>query len=152
MVGLRPSIKSFTLVELIIVVIIVGILASLGITQYAKMMEKTYMAEAKMIFGTLRNNAYQYYWEKGSMDGMVGADVGIGSGTGIPSSCTSTNYFRYYIYAPAGNQVQLASIRCTSGGKPPQASCEYSPYVYVNPVNGDGQRLISNPNGCKVSW
>ncbi|MDD5130223.1 MAG: prepilin-type N-terminal cleavage/methylation domain-containing protein, partial [Candidatus Omnitrophica bacterium] len=43
--------KGFTLVELIIVVIIVGILASIGLTQYNKVVEKSRAAEARMILG-----------------------------------------------------------------------------------------------------
>ncbi|MDD5155176.1 MAG: type II secretion system protein [Candidatus Omnitrophica bacterium] len=141
--------RAFTLLELIVVIVILGILATLGYTQYGKMMEKFYMAETRTIFGRMRKDAYEYFWKNGSMNGMVSADVGIGSD--IPASCVSTNYFYYYIYNPSGNQVQLAAVRCTSGGKPPQASCLYAPYIYANPVNGDGQYTIYNPNGCNVS-
>jgi len=42
--------KGFTLLELIVVIIILGILASLGFSQYIKMVEKGRSAEARNDF------------------------------------------------------------------------------------------------------
>ena len=52
--------KGFTLLELVVVVIILGILATLGFTQYTKMVEKGRTAEAKMILGQIRTAQVAY--------------------------------------------------------------------------------------------
>jgi len=72
----KYRLRSFTLIELIIVIIIVGILATLGISQYARMVEKTRSTEAKMIFGDVRKLAYQYRLENGTIAGMTDAQQG----------------------------------------------------------------------------
>lgn len=45
--------KGFTLLELIVVIIIIGILATLGFTQYTKVVEKGRTAEAKSVLGRM---------------------------------------------------------------------------------------------------
>jgi prepilin-type N-terminal cleavage/methylation domain-containing protein len=123
------KVRSFTLVELIIVVIIVGILASLGLTQYANVVEKSRLAEAKVRIGTMRQLAYTYYLENGDISALQYADVGV------DNTCTSTDYYRYYrnLY-PA--YLTLVAARCTSGGKSPNASREYRVYLEYYPDTG----------------
>jgi prepilin-type N-terminal cleavage/methylation domain-containing protein len=127
---LKSPIKSFTLVELIIVVIIVGILASLGLTQYSLMVEKSRLAEAKIRIGVMRNLAYEYYLNNGTLTGMQNADVGV------DFTCTSTDSYRYYQNV-ASTYVQLIADRCTSGGKSPNATREY--YYSMNYYPATGQ-------------
>ncbi|MDD4895095.1 MAG: prepilin-type N-terminal cleavage/methylation domain-containing protein [Candidatus Omnitrophica bacterium] len=115
--------KAFTLLELIIVIIIVGILAVLGLTQYTRTTEKGRSAEAKAILGSLRTAEEAYYLEKGSYASDITVLPVI-----APTSCTSTHYF-YYHYNPSGGcspEGQVAALRCTSGGKSPN----YSYYVF----------------------
>jgi prepilin-type N-terminal cleavage/methylation domain-containing protein len=110
--------QAFTLVELIIVVIIVGILASLGLTQYNMTVEKSRTAEAKVRVGVMRNLAYEYYLEKGTLATITNADV---DGT----SCSSNSYYSYGVYGAASVSVRLDAYRCTSGGKQPNATRPY---------------------------
>ena len=116
--------KGFTLLELIVVIIIIGILATLGYTQYTKIVEKGRQAEAKAILGLMRKSAIEYYWKNGTVDGMQNSDLNVGTGSSqIPSSCVSTNYF-YYDGAgvwPSPSMIVRAH-RCTSGGKSPQGN------------------------------
>jgi prepilin-type N-terminal cleavage/methylation domain-containing protein len=101
--------KGFTLIELIIVIIIIGILASLGFTQYGKTIEKGRTAEAKAVLGALRTAETTYNQQNStyttSLDSL---DVAA------PTSCVSTHYFSYSVGASAGT-----ATRCTSGGKTP---------------------------------
>jgi len=53
--------KAFTLLELIIVVIIIGILASIAIPKFLTVTEKTKTAEALNILGAIRNAQLRYY-------------------------------------------------------------------------------------------
>ena len=116
--------RSFTLIELIVVIIIVGILAALGISQYSKMVEKSRRAEAKMILGQMLRLATAYRLENGVITGVANGDLNLGtSADQIPTSCRSTNYFSYGFYLGFPDPyIGLFATRCTSGGKSPQGS------------------------------
>ena len=122
----------FTLIEIIIVIIIVGILAAVGISQYSITVEKGRTAEAKARIGTMRQLAYQYYLENGSMAGIQYADVGV------DYTCAATDFYRYYVYDwTAGyGYLGLGAERCTSGGKTPNASRAYRVYMQFYPSTG----------------
>lgn len=57
--------KGFTLLELIVVVIIVGILASIAVPQFFKVAERARSAEGQAAIGALRGSQMRYYAEKG---------------------------------------------------------------------------------------
>jgi len=117
----------FTLIEIIIVIIIVGILAAVGISQYGKMIEKGRSTEARMILGQIRTLAYQYRLENGTVTGFSDSDANIGSAADqIPMTgqCRSTHYFGYYVHSGATLDPVMYALayRCTSGGKSPQGT------------------------------
>jgi len=124
--------KGFTLLELIVVIIILGILATLGYTQYVKTIEKMRGAEARAIFGSILKLATSYWLEKGTVAGISNADVNIGSGANlIPDSCSSTHYFYYWVWPPTPpDLVGMVAVRCTGGGKSPQGT-EVSPLAGI---------------------
>ena len=137
--------KAFTLLELIIVIIIVGILATVGLSQYTKTVERIRMGEAKANIGYMRKLINEYYLKNGAMTGITNTDLGIGAA--VPSSCKTTHYFRYYFNGPAGTMVEPVAARCTSGGKSPNYECIYYPYLQVDPVNGDSVWRIDKTSG-----
>jgi len=108
--------KGFTLLELIVVIIILGILATLGFSQYMKMVEKGRSAEARMILGQIRTAQETYKLEQGSYATAIGSLP-----VDAPTACTTTHYFNY----SAGSANGVAT-RCTSGGKTPNASAAYT--------------------------
>jgi len=119
--------NGFTLLELIIVVVIVGILAVVGLNQYSSIVRKVRIGEAKANIDFMRKLTYEYYLKNGTYDTLTNADVG--SGVSLPSSCATTNYFYYYISLP-GTYVRLMAMRCTAGGKAPNIPVRY--YVRGN--------------------
>jgi len=133
--------RSFTLVELIIVIILVGILAAIGISQYSLTVEKSRLAEAKTRIGTMRQLAYQFYLEHGSLDGMQNADVGV------DNTCASTDFYLYKIGSNTGTYADLHADRCTSGGKTPNASWSYFYYLHYFPGTGQGDWRCHYPDG-----
>ena len=121
------SAKSFTLIELIVVIIIVGILAAVGMTQYRKVVERGRGAEARMILGQISKLAYEYYLVNGTITGITNADVNIGTTpVQIPYSCRSTHYFYYRVQATSPTLASAVAWRCTTNGKEPQGLPEDS--------------------------
>ncbi len=57
----RKSEKGFTLVELMIVVVIIGILASIAIPKFSSLISKTKVTEAKTQLGNIINLEKTYY-------------------------------------------------------------------------------------------
>jgi prepilin-type N-terminal cleavage/methylation domain-containing protein len=110
--------KGFTIVELIIVVIIVGIMASLGLTQYNKVVEKGRASEARMILGTLRSAQIANFYEAGSYATVANLGVGVNDGT-----CQSTHYFSYTCSNSTGD---CTATRCTTLGKPQQGAIAWT--------------------------
>ncbi|MDD5595936.1 MAG: prepilin-type N-terminal cleavage/methylation domain-containing protein [Candidatus Omnitrophica bacterium] len=56
-------VKGFTLLELIIVIVIIGVLATASLSKYIKVVERARSAEGKHILGMLRDAQMRYYAE-----------------------------------------------------------------------------------------
>jgi len=113
--------RGFTLLELIIVIIIVTILATLGFMQYAAVIEKSRGAEARSTIGILRSQLIGKSYESGY--GKISAEsLGIVAGS-IPPTCASTNYFSYTIDPNCSvESCTFTATRCTIRGKEPQGA------------------------------
>lgn len=113
--------KGFTLLELIIVIIIIGILATLGFVQYTRVTEKGRTAEAKAILGNLRTAQAAWRLEYGA----YAADI-TALATEVPTGCTVTHYFSYGTAGAVGT-----ATRCIGAtGKTPGGTTAYT--VTVN--------------------
>lgn len=98
--------KGFTLLEILVVIIIVGILATIGFTQYAAVMERGRTVEAKAILGTIRTMQQAYYEEYNE----YAATKAILGDTLFPScSASKLHYFSYDTSATAA-----VATRCSS--------------------------------------
>ncbi|MDD5156381.1 MAG: hypothetical protein PHF11_07890, partial [Candidatus Omnitrophica bacterium] len=124
--------------------VILGILATLGFTQYTKIVEKGRQAEARAVISTARKNVIAYYLQNGTIATITQADAGIGTGN-IPLSpqfsgtCDTNHYWGYYVWLPWSQQYTsyvLVATRCSSGGKPPQGDAGHN-LAYVDDVAGN---------------
>lgn len=113
--------RGFTLLELIVVIIIIGILATLGFTQYTKVVEKGRTAEARMILGQIRTAEEAYKLENGSYtDNLANLSVNVQN-----NACVTSHYFKYIIIPPAVTSFSARAERCIAGGKTPNVAVAY---------------------------
>ena len=109
--------KGFTLLELIVVIIILGVLATLGFTQYTRMVERGRTAEAKVMLGQLRSAQVGYYQEYAAYGAAVSNLV-----VDVPTACLTTHFFMYASDSATGS----TATRCTATGKTPNSPTAYS--------------------------
>jgi prepilin-type N-terminal cleavage/methylation domain-containing protein len=114
--------KGFTLLELIVVIIILGILATLGTGQYFKMIEKGRTAEAKAILGQIKTAQAAYFLERNTYATSI-ADLPVGAPN---TTCVSNAH--YFGYSTTGGATFTATAtRCTTNtSKSPPAVAAYS--------------------------
>lgn len=137
--------RAFTLLELIIVIIIVGILASIGFIQYSLLLEKSRSAEAMAILGTIRKANIAYKIQYGVYTGSI-SQLGVE----VPASCTNNTHYFYYQIADLTNmKVRAEAYRCTSGGKNPSYSHSYALKLCIH---NPGQYAIYYPEGVTAPF
>jgi len=108
--------KGFTLLEILVVIIIVGILATLGMTQYGRAVERSRGAEAKQILGQLRSLAAGRYLEYNSTQGITAAVLGIGPADDqVPSAARASHYFYYSVTVPPLPSTDVVFTATRSG-------------------------------------
>ena len=116
--------KGFTLIELIIVIIILGVLAAIALSQYSKVVEKSRGVEARTILGDLRAAEIAQYNEDGTYVSVT--SLGIGAPDG---SCATTHFFSYSC-TTAGT---CTATRCTTtAGKSPAGATAWTKTLDIN--------------------
>ncbi|NTV28880.1 MAG: prepilin-type N-terminal cleavage/methylation domain-containing protein [Candidatus Omnitrophica bacterium] len=106
--------KGFTLIEIIIVIVILGVLASLAVPKITGQMEATRGSEAMQFFGTLRRAATDCL---AMANGTAASCVTMGQlGVSMPTTGQGAS-FSYSAAAdsPAANQIQFKATRTVGG-------------------------------------
>lgn len=118
------SAKGFTMIELIVVLIIIGLLSTFGFTQYLRMIENGRKAEAKTNLGAIRTFAVA----KGQELGTYPDNGAVNTELGLPTTACDPRYFYQYSIGTATPPapVIITATRCTSGGKSPQNAVAYT--------------------------
>jgi prepilin-type N-terminal cleavage/methylation domain-containing protein len=121
--GMDFSHSGFTMLELVIVIVIIGVLATLGIVQYSTVLERSRGAEAKQVLGTLRSLCFGKYMGERDANSCTDANLTIGPPPNqIPGSCTPSHWFRYGVVSTTQDSVTFRATRCKSietGKNPP---------------------------------
>ena len=105
---LRNNKSGFTLVELMVVVAIIGILATLAIPQYSKFQSKARQSEAKVGLAGLQTAEQTFQTEHASYSSCLG-DIGF-------SSTSAKRYYSIGFSALFGNTLQTITSTCTAAG------------------------------------
>jgi general secretion pathway protein G len=124
----RKSRSAFTLVEILIVVVILGILAAIVVPQYSRATEdaKTQATVSQLL--KLRDAVRVYYVRSGNVYPSVSA------GTGTWGGIIGEGYFKY---APENMHVGGANGKVISIGTGPDSS-KHNGYGWIfNPATGD---------------
>jgi prepilin-type N-terminal cleavage/methylation domain-containing protein len=118
--------RGFTLLELMIVIIIIGVLATVGIVQYQSAIERSRGAEAKSVIGQMRTLCAARYMQNNDAASCTNANL-VGGTTGIPgpaaANCAASHWF-FYQTGVAGQVVTFTATRCIAGngGKTPDGT------------------------------
>jgi len=101
---------AFSLLELTIVIVIIGILASIGLVQYSKIVEKARSAEAYFMLAQIVTAEKRYYLENDNSYTATLTDLDI-----FQSNPTSSNFtFSIGSTVPSSGYAQAARI-CSGG-------------------------------------
>ncbi len=125
---MRPRGNSgFTLLELLVVVIIVGILATIAVPAFTKAMEKGRSAEAASILGAIKTAEEAYYQENLKYTASLGE---LAADT--ISDTSVKHYFKYTLASPTATTftaIATRKLQSESGpgkGKEPGYSTAYT--------------------------
>lgn len=109
--------KGFSLVELMVVVAIIGILATIGIPQYQRFMAKARQSEAKTHLNAIFQGESSFFTEYNQYTTNVRAIGGGATGQGL----------RYN----AGFTITACTAYTTANGAPPLAAATDNDYVSI---------------------
>ena len=134
--------SGFTLTELLIVVIIIAVLATLSLPMLLKSIEKAKVGEAISNLNLIRTGQKIYLLEKAFFAGDAGGLAALN----IENPNDSTNrYFYYEITTSAGATTDFTA-KATRGGTGAQAAPGGYDYEYEISKNG----AITSPDGSPL--
>ena len=105
----KRSEKGFTLVELMIVVVIIGILASIAIPKFSSLIGKTKVTEAKTNLRSIINLEQSYYMANSAYIGFIDDADAPAIGFTQPSEASTRFNYKFDIVGAAPFDQSLAT-------------------------------------------
>ncbi len=141
MSALRQRSGGFTLLELIIVVVVIGILASVALPRYLRVAEKARVADAKHMLGALRAAQIRYSIQFSAYCTAIDS-------LDLPSSSwTSSKYFTPNIDAVSGPTNDDDTVVAWATRTAREAVAGFDPFYVLNITQGG---VISAPSNEAV--
>ena len=104
--------KGFTLVELLVVVLIIGVLASVAIPQYFKAVEKSRIAEAQSTIATIKSAQERYLAGSGAYaSDLNNLDISYAN---LTTALINLRFFNATLATSAGTSYVLTLTRTTA--------------------------------------
>ena len=107
----QKNIKGFTLIEMLVVVLIIGILAAVALPQYQKSVEKAKLTEALINFKLLKESAERYILANGYPDSSIeftdSIDVELSGGEFDESGLYLTKNYIYHLFYGGGSGWEI---------------------------------------------
>jgi type IV pilus assembly protein PilE len=104
--------RGFSLIEVLIVLVILGVLAGLAIPIFSTQIQRTYQAEALGALDALRGSLVRYYADKGFYTTLVGLDYDPNFTAGQQGG--QTRHFNYTVTAPTALTFTATGTRNTT--------------------------------------
>lgn len=132
--------KGFTLIELLVVILIIGILSSIALPQYARSVEKARAAEAIQLLGDLARAQKIYYMAAGTyINDMNKLDFEIPNVSENDRSLAHTNAFLFKIDTSTTDEFKAYAQRIQIGdANLTPASGEEKEYAIILEMDVDG--------------
>lgn len=131
--------KGFTLLELLIVVVVIGILASIAIPQFFRVAERARAAEAINILGAVRRAEIRYYSEHGVL---------TSSGAQIDLELPPKKFFTSFVMSTptyTGGTEIMANAERSAASNPGYGN-------YVLQIHGNGDVTCTGGTKCPTGF
>lgn len=116
MKNLFTSQKGFTLVELMITIVIIGILAAVAVPIYQSQINRAKASEADAALGTIRTALRVYYAENSTYPKQGSFKKVTAIGIGITATALNGKYFQASDYTYKSKDGKTYEIRATGSG------------------------------------
>ncbi len=139
------KLDAFTLVELLVVVLIIGILAAIALPQYRKTVEKAHVADATITIRALEGALERYLLENGFNTSCEIESLDVA----LPGNTYNQEYFTYY--TECDPEFSIYEIRAQRNNFEYLFTSKYirSPSDAVG-QNVDGSAWVSNGNFMRI--
>ena len=142
------SMFGFSLIELMVVVVIIGIIAAFAYPAYLDTMKKSRRADAQAGLGDAASRMEQFYLDRKSYSTNTITDLGL-SDDGGNTTLSQESYYKIDILSPAAGDACIGTNSCNTYTlrAVPQAKGNQDQDTACSPMTLDSNGT-KTPNGC----